>query len=222
MFLFVLWLSYSIYLLISKSQFYMAWLMGAFFMFTSALNTGWILQGLEELPVQNRVMCLTSVLAAAAYVFLFRPGMPAGSDIAVLTVSNVVGLCLIWKHVRRQTGASVVGRFDYGEVKELLHESRWAFAVVCTVFVYAQLDMILLARFASFEQAGIYRAAFSLITPLSLLTGISGSLLYPRFVVWLKAKSAASVAQAKEDCAAVPICRRRHSRSYVCYRSAFG
>lgn len=184
--LFVLWIFYSIYLLLNKSPFYAAWLVGAFFMFTSALNTGWILQGLEELPVQNRVMSLTSLVSAAMYVFLFRPGMSAGSDIAVMTVSNILGLCLVWKYVRTQTGASVVGRFDLTEVKALLYESRWAFAIVCTVFVYVQLDMILLARFGSFEQAGIYRAAFSLITPISLLTGISSSLLYPRFVAWLK------------------------------------
>jgi len=184
--LFALYVAYAIYLLVTRSEFYKAWFIGAVFMFTSALSTNWILQGLEELPIQNRVMSLTSVLAAAAYVLLFRPGMPAGSDLAVLTGSNIVGLWLIWRHVHKRTGASVFGRFDFREVKGLLYESRWAFAVVCTVFVYGQLDMILLARLASLEQAGIYRAAFSLITPISLLTAISSSLLYPRFVVWLK------------------------------------
>jgi O-antigen/teichoic acid export membrane protein len=184
--LFVLWIFYSIYLLCNGSQFYVAWFIGAFYMFTSALNTTWILQGLEELPAQNRVNCVTSVLAAAAYVVLFRPGMRAGADIAVMTVSNIIGLCLLWKYVRRETGASIIGRFDYVGAKMLLYESRWAFAVVCTVFVYLQLDMILLARFAGFEQAGVYRAAASLLTPVSLLVGISSTLLYPRFVVWLK------------------------------------
>jgi len=183
-FLFALWVIYSIYLLFSKSEYFLAWVLGAFLMITSSLNTGWILQGLEELPVQNRIMCITSVLSAVMYVLFFRPGMPAGADIAVMTISNIVGLWLVWIYVRRRTGASVFGHFDYGQAKALLYESRWAFAIVCTVFVYLQLDMILLAKFASFEQAGAYRAASSLIVPLTLLAGISGTLLYPRLVVW--------------------------------------
>ena len=184
--MFVLWVFYSIYLLLSRLPFGMAWLMGAFFMFTSAINTGWILQGLEELPVQNRVMCLTSFVAAAAYVSFFRPGMPAGSDIAVLAVSNVVGLCLTWRYVRRRTSASIFGRFDYSEVKALLYESRWAFAVVCTVFAYVQLDMILLARFASFEQAGVYRSCnFSDCSAIFFDSHLR-NVADPRFVVWLK------------------------------------
>jgi O-antigen/teichoic acid export membrane protein len=184
-FLFVLFAAYSVYLLLTTQQFYQAWLVGALYLSTSALNPIWILQGLEELPVQNRVMALTSLLAAAAYVLFFRPGMPAGSDIAVLAASNILALILLWHHVRSRTGSYFLGRFDIHAVKGLLLESKWAFAIQCSTFIYIHMDMILVASLTSFEQAGVYRAANALLTPVTLLTTISSSLLYPRLVVWL-------------------------------------
>lgn len=181
---FLIWTGYCFYLMLNKSPYFIAWSLGAVFMATNSLNTGWILQGMEELPLQNRVMSITSVMTAAIYVAFFRPGMPAGADIAAIVASNIVGLIVMWRYVKKKTGASIFGRFNIRDAKGLVYEGRWAFFIAFTVYVYLQLDMILVARFASLEQAGAYRAAISLISPIAILTSISGTLLYPRLAVW--------------------------------------
>lgn len=178
------WLAYCLVRLASGSANGLAWPLGAALMMTSGLNTQWILQGLEDLPTQSRIGALTSVLTASAYVLFFRPGVSAGADIAVQTLAAFVGLILAWRAIGKRTSARIFGTFDLRGAKDLLWSARWAFAVIITIFSYTTLSTILVARLGSLEQAGIFRAARTLALPITMLSGISGALLYPRLAVW--------------------------------------
>lgn len=163
-----------------------AWLMGAPLLLVGAFNNNWIFQGLEEMPILSKITAFISLVSAAAYLLFFRPVMPAGSDLLVMIFANGVGLLFSWKFIHRKTRLSFFSTFDWQKAKIMLWNARWAFGMILVMFVYSQLDVLLLARFVDITQVGQYRCSTTMIGYVVLVIGIIPTLLYPRYAVWYK------------------------------------
>jgi O-antigen/teichoic acid export membrane protein len=138
--------------------------------------------------VQGAISVSTSVLAAIAY-FLFRPGMPAGSDLAVAAFTGLAGVGASFWLFQRLSGGT---HFEQAAppIRTLLGESRPYWILALAVYCYSSLQIPLVAYFADRRLVGAYRSALMLATGLELLYNCINSLLLPRLVVWRQMGSA--------------------------------
>jgi len=160
------------------------WLLGAPLIITASLNTSWILQGLEEVPLQTRSTALSALLAGGIYCAFFRPGMPAGADLAVIWVTTLCALIYNWSIIRQRLVAGAFGAFNWSKALTLLWDARGAFGIVLSLAGYLQLDVLFVAYFRSAADVGEYRCALTLIGVVTTVTAVVPTLLYPRFAVW--------------------------------------
>jgi O-antigen/teichoic acid export membrane protein len=159
------------------------WLLGIPLLAAPAFTLLFAYQALERLPLQNAIVAALTVGSAAAYLLFFRPGMPAGADLVVIGAVTLIGLGCSWAFARpllrglprRPSGREVMG---------LLRESWPYWLLAAAVWLYASVQLPVVALRVGREQAGLYRAALSLSAVLDLLFTSINSLLLPRFVVW--------------------------------------
>lgn len=161
-----------------------AWLMGIPVLIVSGLGTAWAMQGLEELPVQGRVVSIGWLVTIVFTALLIRPGAPAGSDLVARTLGLGVTLALAWSFLRRHAHVRYFAPIKWSDVAALVYKARWALGVTLMLAIYSQLDVLLVAYFTGTEQAGYYRAAVTMTSPLVNLVAILMALLYPRLAVW--------------------------------------
>ena len=163
-----------------------AWLAGASLVFVNALNTSWVLQGLENLPLQSRVTAGAGVASALAYWVFFRPGAQAGSDLVVLSAVGLLSLLLTWRYVIARTRARIFARLDYSQALRRVSSGKHAFGTTLAIYVFGDFNTLLVGALASSGEAGFLRAAATLATPVAMIATLSDQLLYPRLASWWK------------------------------------
>jgi O-antigen/teichoic acid export membrane protein len=159
------------------------WLLGLPLLAAPAFTLLYAYQALERLPLQNGIVAALTVLAAAAYLVFFRPGMPAGADLVVLGAVALIGLVFSWALARPLLGGWPA-RPQLADVWGLLREARPYWLLAAAVWFYASVQLPVVALRVGHDEAGLYRAALSLSGVLELLFASINSLLLPRFVAW--------------------------------------
>jgi O-antigen/teichoic acid export membrane protein len=160
------------------------WLWGAPLLLISAANVGFVFNAVERLPVQTAIGTGGTLLGAAAYLLLFRPGMPLGSDLAVIVGVGVLTTVFSWVAYRRLFGEWPVGGIAPGRLGPLLRESWRFWALAVAVFLYSTFQIPLIAHYLGAHQTGLYRSAFTMAAAVELLYNSINSLLLPRLVSW--------------------------------------
>lgn len=179
----VLWIA-AVLVLQPAPETRFAWFAGVPSMLVIGLGTTWAMQGLEELPFQGRALAISALVTVVLAAIFLRPGAAAGSDIVVNVLGLSVTHVLVWTFVRKRTGARLIAPIKWRKAATTVYDARWAFGVTVMLAIYTQLDLLLVAYLAGIEQAGFYRAAVTLTSPLVNLVGISTALLYPRLAAW--------------------------------------
>lgn len=154
----------------------------------ASAQPAWVYQAAEKQHFQSSIAVLQPALAAIMYLILFRPGMSAGSDLAVTTAVSLVVLIIYWIFIYRLTplrGTPLVWG-DFKQAAALAWESRWLFISTLAIYVYTTLEQPLLGWLYSLEELGKYRTAVTIVTAAQGLLGIIPMLLYPRFLEWRK------------------------------------
>jgi O-antigen/teichoic acid export membrane protein len=159
------------------------WLLAAPLIFMMVLNAQWIYQGIERVPVYNTLQLVQTLTAAALYFALFRSGATAELYVVVALASQAVSWALSYYFLRGRV------RFDLSLFRwrrgwEMLRKSSFAFAAVLTTFVYTGLDIPLVTLLVSTHEAGVYRAAQTIVGALAPLIAMVPLLVYPRLLVW--------------------------------------
>lgn len=180
----VLWLVAVFWMVPTYQQF--AWVLGATGLIFFATNITFVFQGLEKLPTQTAIATIGSLLSAVAYLVFFKPGMFLGADLIVISIVGLVGTVLAWSAYYRIFGSLPIGRFQWRFLINLLRESwrYWISMIFIAGFDLLQIPIIM--GFLGAHDAGIYRAATTLVNVPELLFGSINALLLPRLVMWKK------------------------------------
>ena len=100
-------------------------------------------------------------------------------NVVMITISQLVAAVLIslmlYAHLRRHIHLE----FDLSRLGEMLRRGLPYGAAVIFLYVYFQIDMLMLSLMRSPFEVGIYKAAYSLISVLLFIPGILTSVLYP-------------------------------------------
>ncbi|MHB8125735.1 MAG: flippase [Desulfitobacteriaceae bacterium] len=116
----------------------------------------------------------TFLIGALTLVVVIEKGNVVLITIAQL-VTTVLISCILYGHLRRQLRLE----FDLRRLWEMLKLGLPYGVAVIFLYVYFQIDMIMLAYMRSPYEVGIYSAAFRLISILLFIPGILTSVLYP-------------------------------------------
>lgn len=156
--------------------------------FLTLLQPLWVFQAAEKQGLQFGLALAQPALAAALYGAFFKPGMTAGSDLAVNTAALAVLLALYWWGLYRFVPfrGSPVGWGGAREALALVWESRWVFLAGLATYAYTTLEQPLLGFLRSLEELGKYRTAVTLVSAVQNTLAILPTLLYPRFLEWRK------------------------------------
>ncbi|KER11036.1 MAG: hypothetical protein HY22_00645 [[Candidatus Thermochlorobacteriaceae] bacterium GBChlB] len=182
----LLWI--GVVLLVVDADQKSAWVLAGATLWLNAIQVNFVFMGLEKLPIQNGINALASTLSAAVIFLWFKPGMPAGADLAVTVFTLAVTAALSWGAYRREFGKLPISsrffRQPFEMLPKLVGESwkYWLTTAVTYLFTFFQLPMIEL--FSSTREVGVYRTAFSLIMGLDFFLQSFYSLLLPRVVAW--------------------------------------
>ncbi len=178
----------GVVLLVVDADRKLAWVLAGATLWLNAIQVNFVFMGLEKLPIQNGINALVAVLSAVVIFLWFKPGMPAGADLAVTALTLAMTAALSWGAYRREFGKLPVSsrffRQPFEVLPNLVAESwkYWLTTAVTYFFTLFQLPMIEL--FSSTKEVGIYRTAFSLIMGLDFFLQSFYSLLLPRVVAW--------------------------------------
>ena len=171
-----------------------AWLLGAVLVVVGALNTNFLYQGIEKMPLLTAIGSAGSAVTAAIYLLVFQPGFPVGSDLIVtssvslITAALALGLAawLVPAAGDRQPARSAR---SWSALGGLLRQGwrYWLLAVM--VYLYAGFPLLLIAHFRDDSAAGVFRVAFMMAGAVELLFGSINNLLLPRMVEWRQESS---------------------------------
>lgn len=169
------------------SQFTVPALLGSALFFFTTNTPNWLLQARENMPAQYRMTALQACLSAALIAIFFRPGMPAGSDLAVTLVVTLVTSFFIWKIALLNRHSFSLSLDAAWTEAPLLWQGRWLFLTGLVVYLYTSSEQPILAYFGSVRQLGQYRSALQITGAIQPFLTMFAALLYPRYVEWHRA-----------------------------------
>ncbi|MFN3386259.1 MAG: oligosaccharide flippase family protein [Candidatus Thermochlorobacter sp.] len=165
-----------------------AWWLASLILWLNASFLHFVFMGIEKMPVLNGIQALATTLSAIGIFLIFKPGAPAGLDLAFTSASTAVVVALSWLAYWREFGRAPISlalfRTPRALLPELLSES-WKYflmALVTGLFTFFQVPIV--EMLSNTREAGIYRTAFSLILGLDFFLQSFYLLLLPRVVVW--------------------------------------
>jgi O-antigen/teichoic acid export membrane protein len=154
----------------------------------NSLQPSWVFQATEKQHFQSVISILQSALKAGCYLLLFRAGMSASADLAVITSVTVFLTIVYWAAIYRLT--PMRGSFfdfgAFGAVRDLIYRSRWLFFSGLCAYVYVVLEQPLLGWLYSIDELGKYRTAVTVVGAADSFFGMIPIVLYPRFIEWRK------------------------------------
>lgn len=116
----------------------------------------------------------TFLIGALTFVVVIMKG-----NVVMITVSQLVSTILIslmlYAHLRRHIRLE----FDLRRLVQMLRQGLPYGVAIIFLYVYFQIDMLMLSLMRSPFEVGIYKAAYSLIAVLLFIPGILTSVLYP-------------------------------------------
>lgn len=166
-----------------------AWLLGAALLLVGSAQIQFLFQAVERLPAFAAVTAGMSLLSALSFRAFFVPGMPAGSDLLVLALVGIAGLCTMFAIASRAKGPqAATPKMDlaaaWREARELLRESWRYWALAALVFVYTGLPVLLVAFFVGDAAAGVFRISLVFASAMEVMFASINSLLPPRLIRW--------------------------------------
>lgn len=152
------------------------------------LQPAWVFQAAEKQHLQSMISVLQPGLTAALYICLFKPGMSAGADLAVISSVTAVLTFIYWRAVYSLTPmkGSFLNLRGFKKAWELILQSRWLFAASIAIYVFTTLEQPLLGWLSSVEELGKYMSAVKVMNIAAGFFGIVSTILYPRFIEWQK------------------------------------
>ncbi len=170
----------------------------AFPLLLVSVNQGaWILQAQENMPARYRALMLQSVISAACYFAIFRPGrIPAGSDIVVMAAAVGVEYALGWWYAQRplQAVRSSMPQSSLWRWSEWIRcirtaawacwAGRWVAIPGLVSYLYIYLQNPLVGLLLGNEALGQYRTAGTLLNAFQAFAAMIPALLYPRMIEW--------------------------------------
>jgi len=112
-----------------------------------------------------------------------------GSYVVMAYVGFLFGICLLPRDI---FGKSLAHRAD---IIEILHFSKWIISGMVIAALYERMDVLMLGRFWTPDEVGIYATAFKLAMLPELLVWCLSTIFYPRvvdlyrtdkFISWVK------------------------------------
>ena len=170
----------------------------AFPLLLVSVNQGaWILQAQENMPARYRALMLQSVISAACYFAIFRPGrIPAGSDIVVMAAAVGVEYALGWWYACRPLRAAFASTSGFAawRIRDFKHglrtageafwAARWVAITGLVSYLYIFLQSPLVGLLLGNEALGNYRTAGTLLNAFQAFAAMIPALLYPRMIEW--------------------------------------
>ncbi len=156
--------------------------------FLMNLQPIWLFQAAEHQHFQSAIAVFQPAFSAMLYFLFFKPGMSAGADLAILSISSVLILWIYWYSANKLKifSGNPFCKINWKEAKELIQKSGWLFFSSLAVYVYISLELPLVGWLYSIETLGQYRTAFSVVNAAQAIFSIVPALLYPRFIEWRK------------------------------------
>ncbi len=164
----------------------LVWSLGMVSLIFSATSIAFVFQGLEKLPIQTAIGAVGSILTAGAYFLFFSPGMFLGADLIVISAVGLLGVFAAWVIYFWLFGRLPVGRFHWGKLRGLLHESWRYWLLSVAVYFYSVFQIPLIVYLLGAHEAGIYRSAYAMAAGVELLFNSITALLLARMVNWKK------------------------------------
>lgn len=93
---------------------------------------------------------------------------------------GLVQAIVLWVLARRAVGGGNAP-YAFGGLKRVWHFSAWMSGIAITSLVFTQLDKLLLSRLINLDSYGHYMLAALLVSGLSVLTGPTFAVIFPKF-----------------------------------------
>ena len=165
-------------------QWYLALFAAIPYFFLSANVADWLLQSQDNIPAITRSLTLQAFVATSLYVLLFRPGVPAGSDLVVQCVALTIATAYGWYAAVNHRKLRLFRWEKLREIIPILAEGRWLIANGISIYIYTSLEVPLVGWLYSLNEVGIYRTSMVLVGGVGAFIGYLPILLYPRMLEW--------------------------------------
>ena len=166
-----------------------AWMLGAPLLVIASLNTAFVFQAIGKLPLYTGIMSAGTAVAACVYLFLFRPGVVVGSDVAVAAASSgAAALAAVYFCKKLIVGEGIFHLtfqpLDWATTRALLIQGWRFWLLALVIYLYSGFPILLVSHFHGDSAAGVFRAALLMASAIELLFSSINSLLLPQLVKW--------------------------------------
>jgi O-antigen/teichoic acid export membrane protein len=154
------------------------------YFFLSANAADWLLQSQDNIPAMTRSVTVQALVATTIYLLMFRPGVPAGSDLVVQNIALSIATAYAWHAAFTRRKFRLFRWEKLPEIIPILKEGRWLIANGLSIYVYTTLEVPLVGWLYSLTEVGIYRTSMVLVGGVAAFINYLPFLLYPRMLEW--------------------------------------
>jgi O-antigen/teichoic acid export membrane protein len=166
----------------------MAWTCAGIILWLNALQLNFVFTAIEKMPVLNAIQTFAASLSALGIFLVFKPGAPAGLDLAFTAASTAVIIGLSWVAYWREFGrwpvSGTLFRLPTAGLQHIFSESWKYFVTVLVMYLFTFFQIPMIEMLSSTREAGIYRTAFALTIGLDFFLQSFYLLLFPRIIAW--------------------------------------
>ncbi len=166
----------------------MAWTCAGIILWLNALQLNFVFTAIEKMPTLNAIQTFATSLSALGIFLVFKPGAPAGLDLAFTAASTAVIIGLSWVAYWREFGrwpvSGALFRLPTAGLTHIFSESWKYFVTVLVMYLFTFFQIPLIEMLSSTREAGIYRTAFALTLGLDFFLQSFYLLLFPRIIAW--------------------------------------
>ena len=166
----------------------MAWTCAGIILWLNALQLNFVFTAIEKMPTLNAIQTFATSLSALGIFLVFKPGAPAGLDLAFTAASTavIIGLSWIayWREFGRWPVSGALFRLPTAGLTHIFSESWKYFVTVLVMYLFTFFQIPLIEMLSSTREAGIYRTAFALTLGLDFFLQSFYLLLFPRIIAW--------------------------------------
>jgi O-antigen/teichoic acid export membrane protein len=167
-----------------SSEWTMALIAAFPYFFLSANAADWLLQSQDNIPAITRSVTVQALVATTIYLLMFRPGVPAGSDLVVQNIALSIATAFAWHAAFTRRKLRLFRWEKLPEIVPILKEGRWLIANGISIYVYTTLEVPLVGWLYSLTEVGIYRTSMVLVGGVAAFINYLPFLLYPRMLEW--------------------------------------
>ncbi len=122
-----------------------------------------------------------NILAAGTAIMVLAYGVRSIQAFFLIQAGfGLLQAIVLWVLARRSVGRRNAP-YDFAGLKRVWHFSAWMSGIAITSLVFTQLDKVLLSRLIGLDSFGHYMLAALLVSGLSVLTGPTFNVIFPKF-----------------------------------------